>query len=146
MLYSCFLYTCNLAISFAVLQVIGFVFIPFASIDSNLSLSVSAGVHVCACIGALCTCYVSATLFSIAGMYYVYIYRVVCWCIAVPCLTACAVSYVPLQGLGYFLNLFSLSIPIPWCVSQTLPAHIVALLGYIPPLLILGTVIVYIIW
>ena len=58
----------------------------------------------------------------------------------------CAVFYVPLQGLGYFLNLFSLSIPIPMCVSQTLPAHIVALLGYIPPLLILGTVIVYIIW
>ena len=73
MLYSCFLCTCNLAISFAVLQVIGFVFIPFATIDSNLSLSVSAGVHVCASIGALCTYYVSATLFSIAGMYYVYI-------------------------------------------------------------------------
>ena len=77
-------------------------------------------------------------------MYYVYIgwYMLVCSC----SMFDCAVFYVLLQGLGYFLNLFSLSIPIPWCVSQTLPAHIVALLGYIPPLLILGTVIVYIIW
>jgi len=70
-----------------------------------------------------------------------------CYIIIISCsLFHCAVLCVPLQGLGYFLNLFSLSIPIPWCVSQTLPAHIVALLGYIPPLLILGTLIVYIIW
>ena len=77
---------------------------------------------ICACINLLC-----AQLFSIAGMNYVII-------------------IIHLQGLGYFLNLLSFSIPIFWCVSQTLPAHIVALFSYIPPLLILGTVIIYIIW
>ncbi len=66
--------TCNIAISFAVLQVIGYVFIPSTTIDSNLSLSVSVGVHVCACLGAY---YVYATVgmcvHAIVGMFYVYI-------------------------------------------------------------------------
>ena len=92
------------------------------------------GVHI------MCLQHCSALLVRIC------IYRVVVVLYNNICLTTCAVVlYLPLQGLGYFLNLFSLSIPIPMCVSQTLPAHIVALLGYIPPLLILGTVIVYII-
>ena len=123
----------------AVFQVIGCVSFPFATIDSTSSLSVSVGVHVCACsVYVLCVCNCSGLLVS--TLLYI------CWCVYSCSMFDCAVFYVPLQGLGYFLNLFSLSIPIPWCVSQTLPAHIVALFSYIPPLLILGTVIVYIIW
>ena len=48
-----------------------------------------------------------------------------------------------IQGLRHFLNLLSFSVPLPWCVSTTLPTHGVALLGYISPLLALATLIVY---
>ena len=120
---------------------IGFVFIPFTIIDNHLSLDVSACVCVCVCVCVcaracvrVCVCvhthlslYDCAQPFSIADMNYVII-------------------IIPLQGLGYFLNLLSFSIPISWCVSQTLPAHIVAFFSYIPPLLILGTVSIYIFW
>ena len=48
-----------------------------------------------------------------------------------------------LQGLRYFLNLLTFSVPLPWCVSTSLPTHGVALLGYISPILALTTLVVY---
>lgn len=35
------------------------------------------------------------------------------------------------------LNLLGLSIPFPFCISESLKAHHVALLGYISPVLVL---------
>ena len=93
--------TSDLAISLAVLQVIGFVFIPFTTIDSNLSLSVSAGAHVCLCIGDFyvyiynCSAlYVSMS----AGMCYILL--------AVPCFTVLCCVY-----LCRALDTFSICFP-----------------------------------
>ena len=48
-----------------------------------------------------------------------------------------------MQDLRLLLNLLTFSVPLPWCVSTTLPTHGVALLGYLSPLLALTTLIVY---
>ena len=57
---------------------------------------------------------------------------------------ACPVyTHVHMQDLRLLLNLLTFSVPLPWCVSTTLPTHGVALLGYLSPLLALTTLIVY---
>ena len=114
LLYKCLAVFCALVIfviSVAVLQVIGFVFIPFATIDSNLSsLSVSAGVHVCACI--LCVYNCSALLLCVTYLYigwYVGVY------VVVPCFTVLCCVYL-CRALDTFSICFPSVSPSP-CVS-----------------------------
>ena len=40
-----------------------------------------------------------------------------------------------LQPLGVFLNLLGFSLPLPVCVSPSLRAHHVALLGFVTPII-----------
>lgn len=56
---------------------------------------------------------------------------------------SCAIT---LQPLSILTNLMGFSIPIPLCISTHLQAQHVALLGYIPPILMLSTVVGYVIW
>lgn len=50
-----------------------------------------------------------------------------------------------IQGLSIMLNLLGFSVPIPLCLWEGVTAQYVALLGYIPPVLALLTIIGYII-
>ena len=52
---------------------------------------------------------------------------------------------ISLQPLTILTNMLGFSIPIPLCISTSLQAQHIALLGYIPPILMLATVTGYVI-
>lgn len=52
-------------------------------------------------------------------------------------------SFPTTQPLAILTNIVGFSIPIPLCVSTSLQAQHIALLGYIPPILVLATVMIY---
>ena len=46
----------------------------------------------------------------------------------------------------FVANMFGFAMPIPLCISESLPAYAVALLGYVPPGLAIVTAITYGLW
>ena len=50
---------------------------------------------------------------------------------------------VAAQVVRILVNLFNLSVPIPFCLSASLRAHYVALLGFVTPALIIISVILF---
>jgi hypothetical protein len=46
----------------------------------------------------------------------------------------------------FLVNVFGFAMPFPVCLHENLPVVVVALLGYIPPLLAIITAIAYAVW
>ena len=46
----------------------------------------------------------------------------------------------------FLVNVFGFAMPFPVCLHENLPVVVVALLGYIPPLLAISTAIAYAVW
>lgn len=46
----------------------------------------------------------------------------------------------------FLVNMFGFAMPFPVCIHEDLPVVVVALLGYIPPLLATITAIAYAVW
>ena len=48
------------------------------------------------------------------------------------------------QGVAILLNLLGFSVPIPLCISRSLEAQYVALLGFIPPLVVFTEILIFV--
>ncbi len=46
----------------------------------------------------------------------------------------------------FIVNVFGFAMPFPVCLHENLPVVVVALLGYIPPLLAIITAVAYYVW